>query len=229
MQPKVLISGASKGIGLAIAKKFLENGFMVIGIARSKGDASEWLEKHPDNFFMYHADLTSKEETIMTGNKILEKHGNIDVLVNNAGTFIPGQIHSEEDGVFELMMSLNVSAAYHLTRAVISSMIGRDSYIFNICSTASVMPYVNGGSYCISKHAILGLSKVLRQEMIGRGVSVSSVLPGATRTESWNGTDLPDNRFISPDSIAEAIFSAWSLRENCVFEEVLIRPVLGDI
>jgi NADP-dependent 3-hydroxy acid dehydrogenase YdfG len=73
------------------------------------------------------------------------------------------------------------------------------------------------------------MSKVLRQELMPKGIAVSSILPGATKTESWNGTDLPESRFIKPENIADAIFLAWQSRDNCVFEELLIRPVLGDI
>lgn len=229
MLGKVLISGGSKGIGLAIANKFLEEGYKVITISRSMGDASPLKERFGDALEMFFADLTSKSDILRVAQTIKESHDSIDVLVNNAGTFIPGKIQEEEDGVFELMMSLNVASSYHLTRAFLETMLDKDSYIFTICSTASLVPYVNGGSYCISKHALLGMTRVLRKELIGRGVNVSAVLPGATRTESWNGTDLPESRFIRPESIATTIFQAWTLRDNCVLEEILIRPVLGDI
>lgn len=229
MQGLVIVTGGSKGIGLAISSKFLEEGYKVISISRTKGDTDELKQRFADNFILMFGDLTSKSDILRMTKEISETYKDIDVLVNNAGTFIPGQIQEEADGVFELMLSLNLAAAYHTTRALLPAMYNRNAYIFNICSTASIMPYINGGSYCISKHALLGFSRVLRKELTGKGVNVSAILPGATKTESWDGTDLPDSRFIKPSSIADTIFLAWANKDNCVLEEILIRPVLGDI
>ncbi|MBL7876963.1 MAG: SDR family NAD(P)-dependent oxidoreductase, partial [Cyclobacteriaceae bacterium] len=102
-------------------------------------------------------------------------------------------------------------------------------HIFNICSIASIKAYPNGGSYAISKFALLGFSKVLREELKEHGIRVTAVLPGATKTASWAGSTLPDSRFIKPEDVAETIFSAYSLSPNAVVEELLIRPQLGDI
>ena len=105
----------------------------------------------------------------------------------------------------------------------------RNGHIFNMCSTASIIPYVNGGSYCISKFALYGMSKVLREEMKAYGIRVTAILPGATLTPSWEEVDLPPERFIKPDDVAQAVKSAYLLSENSVVEEILIRPQLGDI
>ena len=228
MQTSVLITGGSKGIGLAVAAKFLSAGCRVITLSRTIGDAAELKATYGDMLDMRFADLSSKEEVKKVCTAVLSDYKTIDVLVNNAGTFMPGSVEEEADGVFELQMALNLGSAYHTTRAVLPAM-GEGAYIFNMCSTASIVPYTNGGSYCISKHALLGMSKVLRQELMPRGIAVSSILPGATKTESWNGTDLPDSRFMKPENVADVIFLAWQSRNNCVFEELLIRPVLGDI
>lgn len=229
MQGTVVVTGGSKGIGLAISRKFLENGYKVVTVSRTVGDSEALKSEYGDMLDRRFADLTSKQAIQDMAAELVKDYPGIDVLVNNAGTFIPGQIQEEEDGVFELMMSLNLASAYHITRALLPVMYNRSAYVFNICSTASITPYINGGSYCISKHAMLGFSRVLRKELTGKGINVSAILPGATRTESWDGTDLPDSRFIQPRSIAEAIFLAWTNKDNCVLEEILIRPVLGDI
>lgn len=228
MQNVALITGGSKGIGLAIAEKFLRNGFKVITLSRTEGDSKDLKSEFGDQLEQYFLDLKQSSEIKITCNQILSKYSQISVLVNNAGTFLPGKISEEEAGVFESQIQLNVGSAYHTTRAILPA-ISKGAYIFNICSTASIVPYINGGSYCISKHALLGFSKVLRQELLQSEILVSSVLPGATKTESWDGVDLPESRFIKPSNIANAIFSAWENRENCVFEELLIRPILGDI
>jgi short-subunit dehydrogenase len=91
------------------------------------------------------------------------------------------------------------------------------------------MPYINGGSYCISKFALLGMTKVLREEMKEHGVRVTAILPGATLTASWEGANLPPERFMKPDDVAEAILTAYKMSDRSVVEELVIRPQLGDI
>jgi NAD(P)-dependent dehydrogenase (short-subunit alcohol dehydrogenase family) len=230
MQRTALVTGGSKGIGLAIIRKFLEGGFEVISASRSRGGLDELVAAFPGKLEVFLGDISERGQVGLLAEKVRDKGLRLDVLVNNAGIFMPGQIHTEEEGVFDLQMGLNIAAPYHLTRAMLPMMMPHPGgYIFNICSTASIIPYVNGGSYCISKHAMLGLTKVLRQEMMPFRISVSAVLPGATLTDSWSSTDLPDSRFMRPQNVAECLWFAWQNRENCVMEEILLRPVEGDI
>ena len=127
-------------------------------------------------------------------------------------------------------METNVYSAYHLTRGVIGAMMdNKKGHIFTICSTASIIAYPNGGSYCISKFALYGMTKVLREEMKPHNIKVTAVLPGATFTDSWQGTDLPEDRFIASKDVADAIWSAYCLSPRAVLEEILIRPQLGDL
>jgi short-subunit dehydrogenase len=98
-----------------------------------------------------------------------------------------------------------------------------------MCSIASIKAYPNGGSYAISKFALLGFSKVLREELKEFNIRVTAVLPGATRTASWDGVDLPEDRFMRAEDVAETVFSAYSISERSVVEEIIIRPQLGDI
>lgn len=128
------------------------------------------------------------------------------------------------------MIETNLYSAYFVTKAFVGDMIRRRSgHIFTMCSTASITPYINGGSYCISKYALYGMTKVLREELKKHNVKVTAVLPGATLTASWEGVDLPTSRFIRPEDVANAIFATYQLSENAVVEEILIRPQLGDI
>ncbi|HAK76618.1 MAG TPA: short-chain dehydrogenase, partial [Runella sp.] len=154
----------------------------------------------------------------------------IAVLVNNTGLFAPGQIHNEPEGTLESMIDTNLYSAYYLTRGVIEKMISaKKGHIFNICSTASITAYTNGGSYCISKFALYGMTKVLREELKPHGLKVTAILPGATLTASWEGVELPKERFIQARDVAESIWSAYNLTPGAVVEEILIRPQLGDI
>jgi short-subunit dehydrogenase len=98
-----------------------------------------------------------------------------------------------------------------------------------MCSTASLQGYPNGGSYCISKFGLLGLSKELREELKPFGIKVISMMPGATFTDSWAGSGLPEDRFISAEDLAELVFTTCTLKSSAVVEEIVIRPLAGDI
>jgi hypothetical protein len=98
-----------------------------------------------------------------------------------------------------------------------------------MCSIASFTAYKNGGSYAITKFALLGFSKSLREELKESGIRVTAVMPGATLTSSWEGVELPEERFMKPEDVAEVIFNAYFISERSVVEEIIIRPQLGDI
>lgn len=231
----VVITGGTKGIGLALVEKFVINGWDVITCSRNEHDLTMLkadIEKkgYGGEVFFQKADLSDREQMRDFVSFIEGMKRPVEVLINNAGVFIPGSVHDEPEGQMETMMKTNLFSAYHLTRGLVGDMIRRKSgHIFNICSTASITPYINGGSYCISKYALYGMTKVLREEMKTHGIRVTAVLPGATLTASWNGTDLPEERFVRPEDVAEAIWSAHQMSSRTVVEELLIRPQLGDI
>jgi len=234
MKSSIIVTGGTKGIGRAIINLFADKGFSIVTCSRSEADLeglkAELVSKHPDvEISTMVADLSLKEEALKFADFARSNVHALKVLVNNAGTFIPGKITEEEDGDFEKMIDTNLSSAYHITRKLISSVKNAKGHIFNMCSTASIMPYVNGGSYCISKYALLGMTKVLREEMKPFGVKVTAIMPGATLTTSWEGSDLPEDRFMKAEDVAHAIWGAYAMSSHSVVEEIVIRPQLGDI
>jgi len=228
-----VVSGGTKGIGKAIVFKFMENGFDVITCSRNQSDLDglkTLTNNYNGNLHTFKADLSKKNEVDAFAKYIQTKSDKVDVLVNNAGVFIPGEMSTEKEGSLEFMMNTNLYSAYHLSRSLIQGMITHKSGdIFNICSVASKMAYPNGGSYSISKFAMYGMSKGLREELKPHGIRVTAVLPGATYTASWEGIDLPEERFIKAEDVAEVLWSAYSLSRNSVVEDLIIRPQLGDL
>lgn len=234
MRKLIVVTGGTKGIGRAILEKFAANGFDIATCARNKADLTQLKKDFESKFkisvFEYATDLSDKAQVKQFTDAINNVNRPVDVLVNNAGYFEPGQIMEEPDGTLEGMIEGNLYSAYYTTRGLIKSMkANRSGHIFNMCSIASFMAYPNGGSYAISKFALLGFSKVLREELKEFGIRVTAVMPGATRTASWAASELPDSRFMKPEDVAEAVFSAYSLSPRSVVEEILIRPQLGDI
>lgn len=230
----VVVTGGTKGIGRAIIEAFSALGYSIATCSRNEGELAalktELKEKYQNKIHILKADLSRKEPTkeFIDFVRVIGKP--VEVLVNNTGKFIPGEIHLENDGVLEEMISTNLYSAYRVSRGLIPLMKAEmRGHIFNICSIASITAYKNGGSYSISKFAMYGMSKVMREELKPYGIKVTSVLPGATFTESWEGVELPEDRFIDVNDIARLVLATFQLSPRAVVEDLLVRPQLGDI
>lgn len=229
MQPSVLITGFTKGIGLACAKAFREAGYSVIGCASTAESVEKIRQAFPE-FATYRVDLSQKENVLAFAEEVHAAHGTPDVLINNAGRFMPGAIHEEPDENFEVQIALNLAAPYYLTKFFLKEMKARKAgTLVNVCSTASITAYSNGGTYGISKHGLLGMSRNLREEMKAHQVRVFAVLPGATYTASWEGVELPEDRFMGAEDVAKMIITAVQLPPRTVVEDIVMRPQLGDL
>ena len=229
MKKNVLITGGTKGIGWAIAQKFYEQDFQVIICARGEAGLEQARSQLP-GIDAQKCDISQKDQVKALGAYVNQHYGALDVLVNNGGVFLPGEVHNESDETYEQLMATNMDSAYYLTKAILPLMLEKqDGTVFNMCSVASLQAYPNGGSYSISKFALLGFSRALREEMKGKGIRVITVLPGAVYTPSWESVDLPETRFIPAGDVAELLWSTYSSSSRTVVEELLIRPALGDI
>lgn len=235
MNKLIVVTGGTKGIGRSLVAKFAAAGFDVATCARKTADLQELKTTIEKTFpavsiFVKQADLSDKDQVALFCDFVSDLRRPVDVIVNNAGYFIPGDLSTEPDGTLESMIHANLYSAYYTTRGLITSLKqNKSGHIFNMCSIASLKAYANGGSYAISKFALLGFSKCLREELKSYGIRVTAVMPGATLTESWWGTDLPAERFIPPEDVADAVYSAYVLSGRTVVEEIILRPQLGDL
>ena len=175
-------------------------------------------------------DMGVKEQVAAFGQWLLDAGVGVDVLINNAGQFLPGSVHSEAAGVLEQLIAVNLYSAYYLTRQLLPGMMARRAgHIFNICSVASLQAYPNGGAYSISKYALAGFSANLREEMKPHGIKVTTVYPGAAFTDSWAGSGVDPNRIMSAADVAGMVFAASELSPQATVEEILLRPQQGDL
>lgn len=231
----VIISGASKGIGRAIALKFAQSGHHVAVCSRNSSNLDtikhEIQQIRPDiHCIAQVADISVKEDIERFADECISNFGTIDVVVNNGGIYLPGKVTDEPTGKLEKLIETNLYSAYHLTRAVLPHMKNsKKPHIFNICSVASLFAYPDGGSYSISKFALLGFSKVLREELKSQGIKVTALLPGATWSDSWAGVDLPYERLMDANDIADLLYATYQLGPSAVVEELIIRPMEGDL
>jgi short-subunit dehydrogenase len=192
---------------------------------------ADWEIKFPAvQLLTKNADLSKKHDVFHFADFVKKHWDKLDVLVNNAGIFLPGAISEEDSGTLATLMETNLYSAYNITRALLPIMVPHQSgHIFNMCSVASFMAYPNGGSYSISKFALLGFSKVLREEMKPKGIKVTSIMPGATWSDSWVGVDLPASRLMQATDVSRTVWAAYNLSDSAVIEEVILRPQLGDL
>lgn len=231
MKSVAIISGGSKGIGFAIAQQLILDGFYVHIIGSNPDNLDRAVANlGVDNAQSSLCDMSSAQEVISLSQNLSKQYDQIHILVNNVGVFLPGAMMDEPLGQWEKEWELNVSSAYHLTRGLWSNLKGTPrSHVFNMCSIASIVSYSAGGTYAVTKHALLGFSKSLREEGRPHGIRVTSLLPGATLTDSWAGVEIPKERFMSPQSVAKVLSVAYQINEDTQMEEVLLRPILGDI
>ncbi len=233
--PYAIITGASQGIGKAIAEKLLSEDFSIAVCSRDKNKLrlleNEWNEKYPTaSIITYVADLTNKEEVAAFADTLLSNFPEIDILVNNAGIYLPGTIADEPDGHLETIIGINLYSAYHLTRKVLPVMKSKNAgHIFNMCSIASLKAYPNGGAYGISKYALMGFSENLREELMEYSIKVTAICPGATYTPSWEGSGMARARFMETTDIASLLWSAYNLSHQANVDTIVVRPVKGDL
>jgi short-subunit dehydrogenase len=231
----VIITGASRGLGKAFAVKFAAEGYDLflcsVNASNLYKALDELITRFPDRTIKAKPfDLSKKEEVRSFAKWVLDAGIVPDILINNAGQFLPGNVHNEEQGILEQLIEVNLYSAYHLTRALLPSMIAaKKGHIFNICSIASLQAYSAGGSYSISKFALSGFSKNLRAEMKPYGIKVTAVYPGATYTDSWAGAGIRQDRIMEARDIADMVFAASQLSTQACVEEILVRPQLGDL
>jgi short-subunit dehydrogenase len=233
--PYIVITGATQGIGKAIAQKFLAEGFDIAICARTKKDLDlvmdEWREQYPQSTILgMPADLSVKKEAQQFAERVSHHFSQVDVLVNNAGAFFPGKLADEPEGHLEKLMEINLYSAYYLTRSLLPAMKkARTGHIFNISSVAGMRAYENGGAYSITKYALLGFSDNLRMELMDDHIKVTALMPGATWSRSWEGSGLDATRLMLPEDIANMVWASSQLSPSANVDHIVIRPLKGDI
>lgn len=240
MPKTIVVTGAGRGIGRSIVLRFAAEGWNVAFSSKTQASVSA-LEKElkasfPNNTVLgIVCDMSKKTEVFSFAQKIIETFSSIDILVNNAGAFIPGKITDESDADgLEDLMPLNLYSAYWTGKKIIPVMQkNKSGSIFNICSIAGLQAYPNGGSYAITKFAMQGYSKTIRDELKNDNIKVCCMYPGATYSDSWKSTaesfSLPESRFMKTEDIADMVWGIAHLSNSAVVEEIVLRPQLGDI
>ncbi len=230
-----LITGATQGIGRAIAFGFAKQGMNMAICSRNNEDLlalADELKAIAPQIRVFHlaTDVSDQAQLLEFARQAQAALGFIKVVVNNAGAFIPSTTLNDANDTYDLLMDTNLRPAYNLYRFFGKSMQEqRSGHIFNICSAAAIHPAANAGTYSVTKAALRSLNTVMKLEMQAYSVKVTAVLPGSTYTESWAGTDIPPDRFVSTTDVANAVLSAYNMSIGANVDEIVIKPVLGQL
>jgi NADP-dependent 3-hydroxy acid dehydrogenase YdfG len=235
MKPLVLITGASQGIGAAIAKTFAQEirGVRLALAARNAKNlaavarACAKLGARAESFA---CDVTDESAVTAMAQAVTKKSGAVDVLINNAGAFTQAAFAQTSVAQFDAMLAVNLRSAFLVTRAFLPAMTKRKrGDIFFMSSIAGLGAYPNAAAYCAAKFGVTGLAKVLRAETRGTGVRVCCVHPGATWSPSWSGSGVKPERIMPAGDVARAILDVYRLSRRTVVEEIVLRPEQGDL
>ncbi len=226
-----LITGASKGMGRAIALALAKEGYDLALCARNLESLeeleSEIQKENPSvKVFLKACDFSANKEVEQLTTWVETHFPVLDVLVNNVGIYERVTLLKEGPSVLANHMQVNLNTPHFLCSYF--GQIMRDAgrgHIFNITSIASREPVAAAGAYTITKFALTGLTKVLREELRKFGVKVTEIIPGSTLTSSWDGTDIPAEEFVLPEDIAKVLLTCLSLSSGANIEEVIIRPI----
>ncbi len=230
-----LITGATKGMGRSIAIAFAKEGINLAVCSRNEKELADFkqelLKINPDiKVVAQLADGSIKEQLLQFAGVAQEQLGFINIIVNNLGMYDHTSILDEGEAAFDKQLHTNLMPTYHLYRYFGKAMMeAREGHIFSICSVAALNPIAEAGSYSVTKFALLGLNKVMRLEMQPYNVKVTAIIPGSTLTNSWKDVVVDKDKFVSPEDIASAIVNIYKMSTGANVDEIIIRPVGGQV
>lgn len=230
----IAITGASQGLGEALAVAFAKAGPCRLALLARRQEKLDAVAASCERFAGVKAvpiicDVTDPASVEKAVGEVYQSFGSIDVLVNNAGQFQGGGFIDFPLPDFDRQLAVNLRSAFIVSQAFVAKMVEQQSGdIVNICSVAALQAHEGGTGYCAAKAGLLGLTRVMREELKNHGIRVTAVHPGAIATPSWDGSGVPDERMMPVEDVAQAVVNLTALSRRSRIEELILRPMQGE-
>jgi short-subunit dehydrogenase len=234
-QKVVWITGASTGIGKEIANEFSKAGHIVVVSARRKSRLVRIVSeiKYADReAAAFVCNVMSERSIQITSKRIREKYGSIDLLINNAGVTVFKSFMETKTLDYDSVIDTNLRGSFLCIKSVLPQMIKKKKgHIINILSVAANTAFENSAVYAASKAGLLAMSNSLREEVRRYNIKISNILPGAVETPMWDSKSRQryKNRMMSPVDIAKITLNVFQQPRKVLIEDVIVRPVKGDL
>ncbi len=228
-----IVTGAGRGIGRAVALAFCREGASVALAARTASDletVAAQIKSRAGQALAVPTDVTREESVAALVEKVLAEFKKVDILVTAAGVATFGPLVDTKPEDWDRMMAVNVRGVFLACRSVLPPMMSqRRGTIINIVSVAAKRAIPGNAAYAASKHAVLGLTQVLAEEMRPHGVRVGALSPGAVDTAVWDAVPHPPDRsrMLRPEDVAEAALLMASLPPGASLEDLTLLPAGG--
>ncbi|MGA2800366.1 MAG: SDR family oxidoreductase [Candidatus Micrarchaeaceae archaeon] len=233
-----IVTGGSRGIGRAIAQELASMGYNLLLVAKDSNrlkKTAEEISKGTDvKIDLLPCDLSKTADIDALYEFCVSKKIIPDVLVNNAGIYVPGTTKESPIREYDNIMSVNARSMFYLTQKIMPLLKkGHNQRVIVISSVWALDSYPADGNedgtiYAISKWAVRGWSRSLRAELRKHNIGVSTIYPGAVFTDEWKGTTRPKENFIKPEDIGKVVRAILETSPQTVIEEVILRPIGGD-
>ncbi len=226
-----LVTGASRGIGKAIAKKLAGDGHSLALFGRDTDklkEVKDELQKDSNKVEIFSGDVADEEFVFGSVKKVIEQFGGVDHLINNAGVAYFKRFVDSNLDEFKRQIDTNLYGIYNFTKAVINHFIERKSgSVINISSLAGKNGFIGGTMYSATKHAVMGFSKSLMLEVRDHNIRVCTICPGSVATDLLIGTNMEPSKvekILSPVDVAETVSTFIKLPSRANMSEIDIRP-----
>lgn len=229
-----LVTGAGRGIGRAIAFGLAEQGLRLALVARRSEPlevVAEEVRKRGGEAWTFAADLADPRVPEEIIRRTVERFGRLDILVNNAASSHRARLEETTAEIFDALMAVNARAPFLLCRHAMPHLRKSDrASIINIASVAAHRGYAREAAYAASKHALLGITRVLAREAQAEGIRVHLISPGGVNTDFSRtmGADLDPSTLMAPEEIAEVVCFLLGRRSNAVIDEVRLRRAVAE-
>ncbi len=233
-KPVVVITGASQGIGASIAKVFAQEikGVRLALVARNERNLRKTVVSCANagaTVEQFVCDVSNEAAVKGMSAAVLKRFKRVNVLINNAGKFEPTDFLKMSVTDLDRLWNANLRSLFLVSQTFAKGMVKQGSgHIFNMSSIAGQQAYAQGAGYCAAKFGVTGLSKVMRTELMTKGVRVTTVYPGATVSPSWDGSGMDTTKMMPTKDVARAFYDIYRLSKNTVVEDIVLRPQGGD-